>query len=491
MRQIFILLIISISFTSIFSQGKPVKFTLEDVIKLARERSPDAYLAINHFRASYWRYKSYQANYLPSLALSGSAPAFNRGVESYRDKDGIHYNESQSLSPNGNLQINQNVGLTGSSISVNSNLLQNHQLLPIDTFSFVASPIISIGLSQPIVGYNAMKWERKIEPLFYDEAKKTYIEAVEQINLKAVSRFFDLAQAFINLRIAAMNFSNSDTLFKIAQGRYNIGTIAENDVLQMQLAYLNAKTELNRAEIDLQLQKARLRSFLGYTEKIDFELVSPDSIPPLTVEYDKVMTLAKENNPDVVAWQRRIIEAKRDVAQAKANSGFNANLNASYGLSGNAHDLKEVYQKPRDYQSASIGLQVPLLDWGRGRGRIKVAKSNQELTDIQIQQEQIDFEQNIFLQVMQFNLQNDMVVIAAKADTIGQKRYEVTKQRFLIGKIDVLNLNDALKEKDSAQRGYINALRQYWNYYYNLRQLTLYDFVKRQPLSEEFDNLVN
>lgn len=490
MKQSFILLVFYIFFLPAFSQEKIEKFSLEDVIKLAREQSPDAYLAVNRFRASYWQYKSYQANYLPSITFSGSAPEFSRGVESYLDKDGVHYLESQSIKPTGELGINQNIGVTGSSISLNSRLLQDHQLIPLDTFSFVSDPIISIGLRQPIVGYNAMKWERKIEPLFFEEAKKTYIEAMELVNLKAVSRFFDLAQAYINLRIAAMNFSNSDTLYKIAHGRYNIGTIAENDVLQMQLAYLNAKTELNRSEIDLQLQKARLRSFLGIIDKIDFELITPDSIPTLTVDYDKVMALAKENNPDVVAWQRRIIEAKRDVAQAKGNSGFNANLSASYGLSGNAHHLMDIYQNPKDYQNITVGLQLPLLDWGRGRGRIKVAKSNQELTNVQIQQEQIDFEQNIFLQVMQFNLQNDMVAIAAKADTIGQKRYEVTKQRFLIGKIDVLNLNDALKEKDSAQRGYINALRQYWNYFYSLRQLTLYDFVKKQSLSQEFDQLI-
>jgi outer membrane protein TolC len=133
---------------------------------------------------------------------------------------------------------------------------------------------------------------------------------------------------------------------------------------------------------------------------------------------------------------------------------------------------------------------MPLIDWGRGRGKVKMAESNQELINVQVQQAQIDFEQSIFLQVMQFNMQDDQVIIAAKSDTIGQKRYDVTKQRFLIGKIDVLNLNDALKEKDSAKRGYISALRDYWNYFYTLRQLTLFDFVNNQSLAEEFDKLV-
>jgi outer membrane protein TolC len=107
-----------------------------------------------------------------------------------------------------------------------------------------------------------------------------------------------------------------------------------------------------------------------------------------------------------------------------------------------------------------------------------------------VSQSIIDFDENIFLQVMQFNLQDNQVAIASKADTIADLRYEVTKQRFLIGKIDVLDLNVALEEKDVARRGYVEALRNYWNYYYDLRGLTLYDWQKDIKLTEDFDELL-
>lgn len=328
--------------------------------------------------------------------------------------------------------------------------------------------------------------------MVYEEAKREYLAMVEQVSLKAISRFFDLVSAQINLSIAKMNFSNSDTLFKIAQGRYNIGTIAENDLLQMQLSLLNANKALNEAEIGLELQKSRLRSFLGYNERMNFELVLPDSIPGLQIEYQKVMDLAQKNNPDVLSREIRLFEAQRDVAQAKGERGRNIQLTASYGLS---HDqestLPAVYQDPfKNSQRLQIGFSIPIVDWGLGKGKVKMAQSQQELVDVQISQEQTDFEQNIFLQVMQFNLQDDQVKIAAKAEDIAQSRYDVTKQRFLIGKIDVLNLNDALKEKDNSKRTYIDALKNYWSYFYYLRQLTLYDFVQDKPLLQDFDLIV-
>lgn len=119
-----------------------------------------------------------------------------------------------------------------------------------------------------------------------------------------------------------------------------------------------------------------------------------------------------------------------------------------------------------------------------------MAQSQEEVIRTQVRQSQIDFEQNIFLNVNQFNIQDDQLLIAAKADTIAQKRYDVTKQRFLIGRIDVLDLNIADSEKDVAKRGYIAALRNYWTAFYNVRRLTLFDFERNQSLEADFEKLV-
>jgi outer membrane protein TolC len=82
------------------------------------------------------------------------------------------------------------------------------------------------------------------------------------------------------------------------------------------------------------------------------------------------------------------------------------------------------------------------------------------------------------------------VKIAAKADTIARKRYEVSKQRFFIGKIDVLDLNVADSEKDISKRNYISTLRNYWSDFYMVRRLALYDFMKQEKLTANFDELI-
>jgi outer membrane protein TolC len=153
--------------------------------------------------------------------------------------------------------------------------------------------------------------------------------------------------------------------------------------------------------------------------------------------------------------------------------------------------LDLVYQDPLDRQRLQVGINVPVLDWGRRKGRLAMAESNREVVRISVNQEKMDFEQNVIMNVMEFNLQADQVLNTAKADTIAQMGYDVTQQRFLIGKVDVTKLNLARNDQEKARRAYIAALRMYWNYYYTIRQLTLFDFESDITLSEDFDRIVN
>lgn len=466
------------------------RLTLEDVIRIAEEQSPNALIAKHRFRASYWQYRTFIAEYRPSLTLTGTVPDYSTAYSRVWNSGTNQwvYVSTDVLQTTGSLSLSQNIGLTGGSISVNSDLtFERDRERGLD--NFITSPL-GVRLTQPLFRYNQLRWQKKIEPIKYEEARKTYLRNVEDVHIMAVQYFFGLALAQINREIAQTNMQNADTLYQIAKGRYNLGTIAEDELLQMELSYLNAGTAINESEINLRDREIRLRSFLGFNQNVRLELIIPNEIPDLQVEVSEVLRLAEENNPDLIALERQLLEAQSSVAQAKAEKGLNANLTASYGLRDKDPLFDLAYDKPNQQQSIRVGFTLPILDWGLGRGRYKMAKSSQELTQAQVEQSRIDFEQNLLLDVQQFNLQDDQVKIAAKADTVAAKMYEVTKQRFLIGKIDVLELNNADTKKDQNKRSYIQSLNNYWNYFYNIRSLTLYDFLNRKPLETDYEKLV-
>jgi len=323
----------------------------------------------------------------------------------------------------------------------------------------------------------------------YKAAKRNYLETVEQVSLTSVNYFFNLLSAQIDQRVAQINVSNYDTLYKIAQGRYVSGKIAENDLLQLELNFLNAQSALEKANLALENATFRLKSFLRIKNDEEILLIVPQPNKFNTVDYEKALEQAMNNSPDIIDFERRLLESRANVNRAKSENGFNANLYAVFGLMGNAYNISDAYVHPGDQQQLSISLQVPILDWGMRKGQVKMAESNADLVETSVEQERVDFSQNIFLQVSEYNMQQNQLLIASKSDTVASKSYEASKNRYLIGKISVTDLNIAQTEKDKATIAYIRALQTFWRNYYELRKMTLYDFYKQEPLDVDFEQI--
>jgi outer membrane protein len=493
LRNVFlfsIIIVLIVPSADMFAQ-EVKKLTFDEVIRLAEEQSPNALIAKHKFRSSYWQYRSYQAQFLPSLTLSGTAPDFSNGLTKVYNSstDQYIYTSKNTISTLGTLSLSQNIGASGTVIALSSDLTMYKDIALKLPVNYISDPAY-IRITQPIRQYNTLKWQKKIEPVKFTAAKKTYLSNIEAVHSSAVVNFFSLALAQINKQIAEMNFSNADTLYRIAKGRYQLGTIAEDELLQMQLSWLNAETARKEADMNLRDKEIRLRSFLGYNENVRLELVLPNEIPDLQVDMKEVLDLALRNNPEILNQQINVLNAQSSEAQAKASKGLNASISASLGYSQQSQNFNSVYNNLSNSQLVSMQFSVPILDWGLGKGKYRMAKSSLELAQVQANQALVDFQQNLFLDVEQFNLQKSQVAIAAKSDTVAMKRYEVTKQRFLIGKIAVLDLNDADSRKDQNKRAYVQALENYWSYFYNIRGLTLYDFINKKPLDTDYENLL-
>ncbi len=194
-----------------------------------------------------------------------------------------------------------------------------------------------------------------------------------------------------------------------------------------------------------------------------------------TTSFDALLHLAKgrynlgkigEDDFLQINIEQKQIEA--NLKRARLNQLPNAELNATYGLSNTANTVKESYKNPLNQQRISLGLNVPLMNWGRFRNDYKAAKHEFKAKDAELQLAYLNLEQEVVFQVMQYKQLKQRVAISTKADTIAQKRYEVAKNRYFIGKIDNTNLNIAQTEKDLARNNYYQTLKEYWISYYRL-----------------------
>lgn len=486
--------IISLLLISCFSgKAQEIKYlTLNDVINIASQKSLDAFINKNMFLASYWEYRYFKADRLPNLSIDATPFDYNRSMQKVYNytENRDEYKEREDLNSEVSLLLNQNVGLTGGRIFARSELNLSQKLGDDKVSSFSSTPF-SIGYSQSINGYNRLKWTAKIEPLKFEKAKRNFIQSKEELAIKSTFRFFDLVDAQIEVNIAETNMANADTLYNIGKGRFQVGTVTQDELLNLELSFMNARLALTRARLGLERARAQLNSFLSFEKETLIECVIPNELPDFQVDVGQAVTKAFDNNPEILNQQQRLIQEDRRVKEARAENGLSGDVFALYGLNQNAQSLDLVYQDPLDRQRLRVGVSIPVLDWGRRKGRLAMAESNREVVRFSVNQEKIDFEQNVIMNVLEFNLQGGQVISASKADTIAQMGYDVTQQRFLIGKVDVTKLNLARNDQEKAKRAYINTLRTYWNYYYTLRRLTLFDFENNITLSEEFDKLVN
>jgi outer membrane protein TolC len=465
------------------------QITLAEAIALAREQSVDAAVALNELKTSYWEYRTFRANLLPEVSLTGTLPNYNRSYNSYQQSDGSYtFVRNNSLGLSGALSVNQNIWFTGGQLSLTSSLDYYNQLGSEGYEQYMSVPI-GLRLTQPIFGVNAMKWNRRIEPVRYAEAKAAFISATENVTLSAIDYFFNLLLAQENLATAQQNLKNADRLYEVAQAKRQMGQISENDLLQLRLTALQAKATLTAAESTLNAYMFQLRTFLGMSEDVSLVPVVPADFPKVEIVYGDVLDKALSRNSFAQNIRRRQLEADYAVAAAKGNMR-SINLFASVGYTGQDETFSSAYHNLRDNSIVQVGVSLPILDWGKRKGQVKVAESNRDVVLSRIRQEQMNFNQDIFLLVENFNNQAQQLDIAGTADQIAQKRYETNVATFMIGQISTLELNDAQKVKDAARQQYITEMYSYWSYYYRIRSLTLWDFARREPLEVDFVDIV-
>lgn len=468
------------------SQPLPARLSLNEITRLARENSTASLQAATLKENRYWQYKNFRSNYLPQLNLDGTLPDFTRDNIAVTQPDGtIQFQPIANDNSRLNLGISQNISATGGQVFLNSNLLKFTDFDRKQT-RFSGNPLV-IGFSQPLFAFNALSWDNKIEPLRYEESKKKYVEDLEEVSRNATTMFFDLLIAQINHEIALKNKENNDMLFKIGEAKSTMGKLSRDELLQLKLAALNAGKAVAQASLYVESSMLRLNYFIGDKENSAIELVLPEELAVFDIDLKTAVNEARTNKYQTVEFRRTLLEAKKEVARAHGENGLNANLFATFGLTNRAADIPGIYRHPVDQQTLQIGFQIPIVDWGRSSARIKTAQANRKLVEYSVALQETNFDQEIFTQVKQFNMIREQMKTNILADSTAQERYGIARQRYMLGDLSITDLNIALQEKDQAKRDYILALKNFWDAYYNIRILTLYDFEKGIKIG--YDNL--
>jgi len=261
-----------------------------------------------------------------------------------------------------------------------------------------------------------------------------------------------------------------------------VGKIGENDLLKSELALLRARAAADDAKLARDRAEAALRRIIAFPDGTPLAIAPPDSIPLVTADPDVAVRAALKNSSTMQQNELDDVRSRRAMSVARSNNHFNASIEGSVGFNQTAPQFAQAYQSPLGKQTLSVGINLPMLQWGAGHADIEEAKAIEQRVDANNKMRKDALEEDARFSVLQLEQARRNVTLAAKADTVAQRQFEVARNRYMIGKITNEALYLAQGEKDAAVVANVQALRNYWITYYHLRRVTLYDFERNVAL---------
>ncbi len=328
-----------------------------------------------------------------------------------------------------------------------------------------------------------MKWDRKMAA----QNQELQLALAEQdISSNAVAitqQYFLLLRAQVNQNIATSNAKNSSEIFRIGQERFKLGKISKNDLLQIELSLNNSLQDEISSKRDVIQQSYQLKNTANLFNLSDIiEVDAPEYLPLILITAEEIADLAWENNPTNEQLKMFQLQADQEMEIAKKNNGFQADLQASIGLTKSGTDLSEVYQSPNNETLVNLSLSMPIFDGQTRKKATQRARLNQNFQQTNQQYNEISFKQNVIQLINQIELLRSEVEMSKKSFELAEERYNIANQRFALGNINTTDLTIAYSERDQAWRSYIITVESFFVNYEILKQLTQYDFETNQKI---------
>lgn len=457
-----------------------ISISLEDVLRWSSSQTFDYQRAEKQFQIHYWQHRFHLSNNKPRLTLSGDLPNFSRTIIPVTQNDGVEAFRERSLATSLlELSLTQNIPATGTTIFASSQLNRIDVFQPANAVSYLSYPAL-VGIRQPFGSFNALRWENKIQPIRYKEAQKRLKEDVELARIKGIQLFFQLLLVQESLKLLRKQKIFNDSLYALAQKRFLVGKITENELLRSEINYLQFEQELTQNQNQYEFALRQFQNYFRLNEPV--ELTPPQEIQT-EVSLEIALESFRKNSHKSIELQRKLLEADKELAQARANAGLKVDLSIALGFSKDGQTLREVYRNLKDQENVRISLQIPILDWQRGKSQVKVAQLQREMILQENEREMQEAELDLELQIRNWLVAKKQLEIAKKNQAIAQKVYQMTYQEYLNGNATISELERASNSELLAQQNYLKQLETIWVSYYKIRSLTLYDFEKNSPLN--------
>jgi outer membrane protein TolC len=458
-------------FQTTIAQNANYLLDLDDCVAEAKRNSLRAKVAATKLKLSELEYKVFRTTVRPQVSAFGNIPGYYKEFLPITQPDGaISFERVEQSFSNIGISLSQTLSATGGEISLNTSVTKFRDFQRKLT-QYNSVPIF-VKFSQPIFAVNSWRWLRKIEPLRFKEAVQLNEQEQIRIASEVTTLFFDLLAAQAQQSLANSNRVESYWNFTLEKKKVPLGTTSDDRLLQWEIQVLKAEQQLQLATQRLTSTELSLKSFLGRSDTNSLRVALPQTVPSVSLTLPQALDAMKRKHPRYLSLERQRLEVEQQLALAKA-AQRNINLTATYGLNGAASDFANVFLNLQNQQRFTVGFNLPILDWGRRSAAVDAAKAEQELFRNAALLEQNQLVSQLITLYTQLPALFQNISTALSLRDLTNRRFIILNEQFRVGRAGSTELLLVQIEKDSAYERYIDALRNYWESWYLLQQLTV------------------
>lgn len=464
-------IVIGLCILGVFSLSGQTTLTLEKILSETRANTSSIKIAKTDVEIASARLSLYKTDLKPNLGLDLLLPNFINTSTQVTQPDGsIAFQQVTQNNSSISLFASQNIAATGGQIFVQSDL-QRFDDFSTDVKQYNGVPV-RVGFVQPIFGFNRFKWDKQIFNILQKESASAYDIAVEDAQWRATVLYFDVLLAQANEEIATTNKDVNEKLVEITKERFDLGKTSRDELLQIEMSLKGAILSENQAKNQVQQALNALYTLMGNKDwPSDIICTIPVLSANIILDAPDLIQKALKNRPEILRYQRELIEGDQNIAFIKSQYGISAQLFASFGFARGSENIDDVYKNPFDEQQVRFSVSMPLIDWGKKKEAVKIATLEKANIQQRVLQETLELENRVRSLVAQFvQIQSDLALLQ-EIKEVAEERFGISNQRYTLGNISITDLTLAQREKDQTLRDYIQALNVYWSTYYELRTL--------------------
>ncbi|MGQ1787468.1 MULTISPECIES: TolC family protein [unclassified Saccharicrinis] len=396
----------------------------------------------------------------------------------------------ESYSSLGNFNISQPILWTDGVLSLNNTL----QYFDNSSTSGAASGgglkgfsnSVDLTLEQPLFTYNRTKVELQELELSYENTALSF--ALEELTVEnlVTQSFYTVYVAQMSLNTSREEYENRKESYEIIKNKVDGGLTAKEELYQAELDLMTSESTMKNYEVNFENNKDNFKQLLGIPLEEEIMLLADVSILPVDVDLNKAIEQGLNNRMELRQRQIAIENGQFDLIRTNALNEFKGDLTLKLGLFGENEELQNVFNDPTNSQNVSIGLTIPLWDWGEKKARMKAARASLEINQNDLRDEEIDIKLNI-RQVFR-SLENNLrqIDIARKNLANAELTYEINLEKYKNGDLTSMDLNLVQNQLTSAKNELTNSIIDYKLELLNMKIQSMYDFENNTPLAPQF-----